>query len=195
MNLVKSLPEQLPRLRFLDRFMANHTGYIAGGCFKGLFTGEKIKDVDLFFVDDFEAKKAVKYFTENPEFKPSYSNDRVSAFVDSKTGIRVEVISGFVGEPKQMISNFDFTITKAAYLKNPETGQYEFIFHERFFEHLIAQKLVIDDKILFPLSTFNRSLRYTRYGFNLCGESKSRIIESVQGFNGAGMTDFYAGID
>jgi len=195
MTLLKSLPSQLPKLRFLDRFMANHSGYIAGGCFKGLFAGEKIKDVDVFFTDAEKAKAAVSYFTTNSEFKPGYSNDRVASFVDSKTGIRVEVIFGFVGEAEQMLSNFDFTITKAAYIKNADTSQYEFIFHERFFEHLSNRKLVIDDKVLFPISTFERSLRYTRYGFNLCGESKSRIIQSVQGFTNISLNDFYAGID
>ncbi len=195
MELLKSLPTQLPKLRFLDRFMANHKGYIAGGCFKQLFTGEKIKDIDVFFENEADFSEAVKYFAANDEFKGAYENERVSAFRCQKTGIVVECIQSFYGEPEQMIGNFDFTITKAFYAKKGPEGVYEFWFHARFFEHLTNRKLVIDDKILFPLSTFNRSYRYMKYGFGLCGESKSRVIESLQGFSGAGQNDFYFGLD
>lgn len=194
MELKISLPAQLPKLRFFDRFMANHSGYIAGGCFKGLFLGEKIKDVDLFFENETEARKAATYFDGSEEYARAWSNDRVSAFRCKKTGIVVEVIYSFLGQPAEMIANFDFTITKAFYSKN-ERGEYVFSCHDRFFEHLTNRKLVIDDKILFPLSTFNRSFRYCKYGFGLCGESKTKLIQALQGFNGANMNDFYFGID
>jgi hypothetical protein len=194
MELQKSLPAQLPKLRFLDRFMANHSGYIAGGCFKGLFLGEKIKDVDLFFYDKISAQKAANYFENSDEYLAAWGNERVSAFRCKKTGIVVEVIFSFLGTPAEMVANFDFTITKAFYAKN-EAGEYEFFAHERFFEHLTNRKLVIDDKIIFPLSTFNRSFRYCKYGFGLCGESKTKLIGALQGFNGANMNDFYFGID
>lgn len=195
MNYIKSLPSQLPKLRFLDRFMAGHSGYIAGGCFKGLFTGEKIKDVDLFFTSESEANEADMHFSANDEYSKAWSNERVRAYRCKKTGIVVEVIFSFFDMPIQMIDKFDFTITKACYIKNHETGEYEFHFHPRFFEHLVNRKMVIDNNIMFPLSTFNRSFRYAKYGFGLCGESKSRLIQALQGFNGAGMNDFYFGID
>lgn len=195
MNTILSLPTQLPKLRFLDRFMANHDGYIAGGCFKGLFSGEKIKDVDLFFKDVESANKAISMFRKNEEYTKAWENDRVSAFRCKKTGIVAECILSFAGEPQDIVSKFDFTITKCWYSKNSETGAYEFFYHERFFEHLTNRKLVIDDQILFPLSTFNRSYRYMKYGFGLCGESKSKLIQSLQGYNGANMNDFYFGID
>ena len=34
--------------------MMGHKGYIAGGCFKNIFNGEKIKDIDIFFDDEEE---------------------------------------------------------------------------------------------------------------------------------------------
>jgi hypothetical protein len=174
--------------------MANHKGYIAGGCFKGLFTGEKIKDIDLFFINESDAKEAKEYFSKNEEFKQAWGNDRVTAFKCLKTGIVVEVIFSFCGDPVDMISNFDFSITKAFYAKSTE-GNYEFFSHHKFFEHLMNKKLVIDDKILFPLSTFNRSYRYRGYGFYLCGESKEKLVQSLQGAVLQGQNDFYAGID
>jgi len=174
--------------------MANHKGYIAGGCFKNLFLGEKIKDIDLFFESEDEALEAERHYAGNNEYTQAWRNDRVSAFRDSKTGIVVEIIFSFVDDPEVMISKFDFSITKAFYAKNEE-GEYEFFCHEKFFEHLMNRKLVIDDQILFPLSTFNRSFRYTRYGFFLCGESKEKLVQSLQGVTMTGQNDFYAGID
>ena len=194
MDLNTSLPDQLPKLRFLDRFMENHRGYIAGGCFKNLFTGEKIKDVDLFFLNEPDAKEAIAHYSANKEYKQAWTNDRVTAFRCQKTQVVVECISSFIGEPETMIGNFDFTITKAFYTKN-EAGEYVFQCHSKFFEHLVNRKLVIDDKVLFPLSTFTRSFRYKGYGFGLCGESKQVLIQSLQGASVSNINDFYFGLD
>lgn len=35
---------------FLDIYMTGHNGYIAGGCFKNIFNGQRIKDIDIFFL-------------------------------------------------------------------------------------------------------------------------------------------------
>lgn len=192
----RSLPTQLPKLRFLDRFMEGHKGYIAGGCFKHLFAGEKIKDVDIFFENEKDANEADAAFSKNEEFKFHYKNGRVKAYKCQKTGIVCEIIFAHYGDPLTMISNFDFTVTKAYYWKDDLSGNYEFIFHERFFEHLTNKKLVIDDKVPFPLSTFNRSYRYAmKYGFGLCGESKERLVIALQGYSGGAQFDFYFGID
>lgn len=194
MELSKSLPAQLPKLRFLDRFMAGHAGYIAGGCFKNLFLGEKIKDVDIFFVTEKDCLSAIAYFEGNIDYIKGFTNDRVTRFKDTLTGLTVELITPFMNEPLEIIERFDFTITKAVYSRDEE-GAYVFHCHHKFFEHLMNKKLVIDDQILFPLSTFNRVLKYTRYGFGLCGESKEKLIASLQGAVVTTQNDFYFGID
>jgi len=191
---LKSLPAQLPKLRFLDVFMAGHSGFIAGGCFKNLFLGEKIKDVDIFFGSQPDAELGIEYFKKSDEFTLAYENARVIAFRHVKIGIIAELITAFLLPADELIKTFDFSITKAAYYK-AEDGSYEFIFHERFFEHLTNKKLVIDDKIPFPLSTFNRSYRYMKYGFGLCAESKQKLVASLQGIVNPQFSDFYFGID
>jgi len=194
MDLQTSLPSQLVKLRFLDRFMAGHAGFIAGGCFKGLFLGEKVKDIDVFFEKDADIVAAIEYFKGDDSFSPGYENDKVKSFRCKKTGILVELIIWQLNSPEDTISMFDFSITKAFYCKNAE-GEYVFKCHEKFFEHLMNRKLVIDDKCLYPVSTFNRILRYTKYGFNLCGESKQKIVDSLQGHQMPSILDFYGGID
>ena len=54
-------------LNFLDKFMMGHKGYIAGGCFKNIFNGEKIKDIDIFFDNEEEMAKFQKWREEYEE--------------------------------------------------------------------------------------------------------------------------------
>lgn len=61
-------------------------------------------------------------------------------------------------------------------LSRPPTKEEIDIFVYTFFEDLLNKKLVIDDKIPFPVSTFNRSYKYTDYGFKLCRESKIKLL-------------------
>ena len=48
--IIKQDRENFHMLNFLDKFMMGHKGYIAGGCFKNIFNGEKIKDIDIYFL-------------------------------------------------------------------------------------------------------------------------------------------------
>lgn len=193
-NMIRYPTSQLPKLRKLDRFMENHNGYIAGGCFKNLFLDQPIKDVDIFFIDETDYEESVEYYEGNVEYIKTVEHDRFTTFKCNITGLYIQLIKSFTGEPDDVVGNFDFTITKACYCKN-ELGEYEFYCHERFFEHLVNRKLVLDDQILFPASTFNRSYRYTKYGFGLCGESKQKLVHALQGVELPTQQDFYFGID
>ena len=48
--IIKQDRENFHMLNLLDKFMMGHKGYIAGGCFKNIFNGEKIKDIDIFLM-------------------------------------------------------------------------------------------------------------------------------------------------
>ena len=41
--------ENYPQIRFMKEFLVGHPGFIAGGCFKSAFSGEKPHDLDMFF--------------------------------------------------------------------------------------------------------------------------------------------------
>lgn len=180
------------QLFFLDNFMTGHSGFIAGGCFKNIFNNEKIKDIDMFFETEGEFKRAVKYFKELLKERPndymkSYENKKVWSIFSKKDNIRIELIKSVFGSPEVIIENFDFSITKFAYYRNYENideddylAQFEVIYHEDYFEHLQMKRLVLDDEIPFPISTFNRSYKYNSYGYNLCKESKIKLIEAIR---------------
>lgn len=110
----------------------------------------------------------------------------------------------FFGTAEQIISQFDFTITKFAYYKaeiEDETGaevedtpfdaesvgekikthiEYRVMYDDKFFEHLHLKRLVINDKIPYPMSTFERMLRYAKYGYFPCRETKMLLIKALR---------------
>ena len=204
-------------LKWLDKFMEGHKGFICGGCFKNIFNQEKVKNLDIFFQNKGDRDEAVDYFDsmtagytdgtieeavteDEAKYKFLYENDNVKAYVHKETGIRLELISKIYGTAEQIISQFDFSITKFAYYKaevEDETGteieempfndgnkvethiEYRVIYDDKFFEHLHLKRLVIDDKIPFPMSTFERMLRYAKYGYFPCRETKLKLIKAL----------------
>lgn len=139
---------------------------------------------------------------EEAEYRFLYENDNVKAYVHKKTGTRIELCCRIFGTPEEILSQFDFTIVKFAYYKaeiDDETGEdvtqlallekkkmnthieYKVIVHDKFFEHLHMKRLVIDDKIPFPMSTLERMFRYAKYGYFPCKETKMKIVEALRG--------------
>lgn len=179
------------KIFFLEKFMIGHDGFVAGGCFKNIFNKERINDIDMFFETKQDFERAVNYFRslikENPdEYKKSYENKKVWAVYSKKDKIRIELIRSVFGSPEDIIVDFDFSITKFAYYRNYDNvdeddylAQFEVVYHEDYFEHLQMKRLVLDDEIPFPISTFNRSYKYNSYGYNLCKESKIKLIEAI----------------
>lgn len=139
---------------------------------------------------------------EDAEYRFLYENDNVKAYVHKKTGVRIELCCRIVGTPEEILNQFDFTIVKFAYYKAEicdDTGEdvtelqewekkklkthieYKVLMHDKFFEHLHMKRLVIDDKIPFPMSTFERMFRYAKYGYFPCRETKMKIVDALRG--------------
>lgn len=179
------------QLFFLDKYLIGHRGYIAGGCFKNIFNQEKVNDIDMFFRQESDFIQSKSHFEElikkDPNnWRKSYENKKVWSVFSEKDQIRIELIKSVFGNPEEVISDFDFTITKFAYYseykkieEDDYLAQFEVIYHDDYFEHLQTKRLVIDADIPFPISTFNRSYKYQKYGYGLCRESKVKLIQSI----------------
>lgn len=208
-EFVKNVPENFWFLRFLDQYMQGHKGFIAGGCFKNILSKEKVKDIDIFFESQQDFDNAVDYFNslvDEGTWKFKYRNKKACAFQKIGSDMWIELIESIFGTPEFILSNFDFTITKFAYYKeivldnvtsmpadesedfpfddddSEDNWHYEYklLYHKDFFEHLHQKRLVIDDKIPFPVSTWERSYRYKGYGYNLCRESKQKLLNALR---------------
>lgn len=179
-------------VHFLQKYLIGVNGIIAGGCFKNIFKKEKVKDVDIFFRTREEFDKAVDIYENqvcDGKFKLKYKNKNVVAYQDEKSGIVVELIKRtFYKTEQELLDEFDFTITKFAYyfesVEDTEGNisfDYYVMHHEKFFEHLLMNKLVLESSDLkFPFSTFERALRYSKYGYGLCRQSKINLINSIR---------------
>jgi len=117
MNFIEKPKETFSKVRFLDYYMEGHSGFIAGGCFKNIFKKEKIKDLDIFFTSDIEFNKANEFFKSNEDYIFSYENNNTISYKNKKTNIRVELIRHTYGTPIEVLSMFDFSITRFAYAK------------------------------------------------------------------------------
>ena len=98
--LVKAERENFWMLNWLDQFMVGHKGFICGGCFKNIFSKEKVKDLDIFFESKADFDEAVQYFDSmtpgyngddkrDEEYTFFYENDNVKAYKYKRTGITI----------------------------------------------------------------------------------------------------------
>lgn len=208
-----SEPEHIFKLRAFDRYMQGHKGYIAGGCFKNLFNSETVKDIDVFFESKEDWTAAVSHFEEDDAFAFCYESKNVKAFREKTTSVVIELIQTLFGKPEDVIEKFDFSVTKFAYYKEEVTAiefqksgeskettaiQYKAVYHPKFFEHLHLKRLIIDDQIIKPMSTFNRLLRYRSYGYIPCVETKLKLVNAIRNLPENEVlipSNFYEGVD
>ena len=135
-----------------------------------------------------------------------YENENVKAYKHIDKGITIELCCKIFGTAEEILNNFDFTVVKFAYYKeevedeigaeydgtstilNPDTLGYEktethieykILYDDKFFEHLHLKRLVLDNKIPYPMSTLERMLRYAKYGYFPCRETKIKIIKAL----------------
>ena len=171
------------KVRWLDEYMAGHRGFICGGCFKNILNGDVVKDIDIFFESPNDFQYAVDYYNDQSDWKFKYRNDKACAFQREGEKTWIELIESEFGTPEEILRSFDFTVTKMAYLKQKSDDdgiEYTLLHHVDFFEHLHQKRLVCDENIPFPVSTWERTYRYGKYGYNMCRETKKKLIESLK---------------
>lgn len=193
----ENIPDNFLQIRWLDKYMECHKGFIAGGCFKNILSGERVKDIDIFFENADAFDDAVDLFRSDDYVAAGwscrYENEKTIAFQKTGEHIWIELIRSEFGTPEQILRSFDFTVTKMAYYKKivvsdagshfEESLEYRLLYHQDFFEHLFMKRLVLDENIPFPISTWERTYRYKGYGFNMCRESKKKLLEAIKNTN------------
>jgi hypothetical protein len=167
------------QLHQLRKYLKGINGFIAGGCFKNIFQGEKARDIDIFFENVENYELALKVYQKKKNLKEVYSNDNCTGFYDTKNKISVELIKSIFGSCRETLDRFDFTIVKVAFHSPINDEEPKLIYHPKFFEHLLLRRLVIDGDVPKPVATFNRALKYAKYGYGLCRESKQNLTKMI----------------
>ena len=170
--LIKENRDNFWMLHWLDEFMVGHKGFICGGCFKNIFNNEKVKDLDIFFTSEEDWDEAVDYFDSmTPGYEEDEKRDEQYKFyykeeVEDETGAVVEY-DPFEIEPAES--------------EIPKTHiEHRVMYDNKFFEHLYMKRLVVDNEIPFPMSTFDRMFKYAKYGYFPCKETKMKVIDSIR---------------
>ena len=179
MSIIKSPKENFWKLGVLDKFLIGHEGYVAGGCFKNILSNEKPRDIDVFFKSKEDFDKGLSVYESNENFSKVYENENAVGFKYKNQ--MIELCKKQFLSINDMLSIYDFTIVKAAYTL--EDGEHFFYRSHRFFEDLHQKRCVIDGEIILPANTFERSLKYSRYGYSLCKESKLKLIDAIRGLS------------
>ncbi len=199
MTIVDNNHENFKVLSRLNPFIADTRGFVAGGAFKNIFAGEPVKDVDVFFHDEQDWVNADQFY-QSKDRELVYENSKVRAY--RLNGVRVELIRHTFGPPEKVIADFDFTITKFAYgfhrfqgftqpkpsledlladeLVVKEDSDAPFVLHHKdFFEHFSMKRLVIDDRLVLPVNTWERSYKYRDQGYRMCRDSKVQLLSEI----------------
>ena len=133
-NYQKNTPDNFWQIRWLDKYMEGHKGFIAGGCFKNILSEEKVKDIDVFFESESDFQEAVNLFNDEKHQKEGwrfkYRNEKVCAFQKEGEKVWIEFIESEFGKPKEILRSFDFTVTKWLTIRSPNTKKKKMIiFH------------------------------------------------------------------
>ena len=102
---------------------------------------------------------------------PIYPSSTQSVIINSPLTIPIDLFE----ELRSIPPAIDFIEEEA----NINEESWDFIYHDKFFEHLLLNKLVIDNQIPKSVATFNRALKYAGYGYGLCRESKVKLANAI----------------
>jgi hypothetical protein len=172
-----------PQLSQFNQYLHHDGDCIAGGFAKHVFTGARPRDLDLYFINEQNMKDTYNRMISDG-WEQSYTNANATGLRRDHTS--VDLVTYSYGTAENIINGFDFSITKFAYrmIADGKSIRYEAVFHPDFFEHLTTHRLVIDDDMVMPLSTFQRMFKYTRYGYNMCRESKVKLLMAIREWTG-----------
>ena len=146
---------------------------IAGGIFSSLLDNRKINDVDIFVED---TKNIVKHFSKNKKIKKLFENDLVINY--KYKDLKLQVIKKYLySNYADVVEVFDFTIVGCCYI-----GDGMIYYNDRFFIDNAQKKLVIS-RLTQPLSTLQRTYKYTKRGYNLCPIGLLNIIKAITELN------------
>ena len=175
--------------------------WIAGGALRDYFMGVPIKtDYDLFFPNEKEFNKAIKYFKKK---KCNVVWESDNGMKLKYKGKKYDLVKKWFKNPQTTIDAFDFTVSMFAVdTKRVYTGDTTFI-------DLSKRQLMIN-KITYPASTMSRAFRYYKKGFWMCQGEMKKIVESIQNMpkheneesnneeeppSGESLGEFFRGID
>lgn len=148
---------------------------IAGGSITTLFTGQKIRDWDIYFRGPTDCEKAKTWFDINGDLHNQTDTSMSYRLGKQEKPYQLIVMPELFGDPQTIFSYYDFTVCMGAY-QFFEDGQKEgFIFGDDFFKHIGQRRLVFHVGTKYPICSLLRVMKYVKRGFFITGMELMKI--------------------
>ena len=142
---------------------------IAGGAITALFTGQKIRDWDIYFRNEDDCQQAVTWFGINGALSNETDTSKSYRLGKQEKPYQLIVMPSLFGDPKTIFSYYDFTVCMAAYQFSKDGQDEGFVFGEDFFKHIGQRRLVFHTGTKFPICSMLRVMKYIKKGFFIGG--------------------------
>jgi len=154
---------------------------IAGGACTSVFSDMPVKDLDVYFqnINDYNQSvvSALGLMTTEEKKKHLHTD---CAFSFRKDGVKVQFIKKiFANNPKEVMSNFDFTVCECVY----SPGLREFTMGENFLADLCGRRLVYNIHAKYPIASLWRTNKYIKKGFTLAAIESIKLALCINNLN------------
>jgi hypothetical protein len=153
--------------------LSSNNVIIAGGAITSIFTGQKIRDYDLYFHCADDLRLFEHSLVARTKASPVFVTDHATTYrCEGNTFQLVKVVFGSAAE---VFDKFDFTVCMGAY----SCGEDTFTLQTHFIQHNSQRKLVFHKGTLFPICSMVRTVKYMRRGYTMTGVERIRIAMAV----------------
>jgi hypothetical protein len=167
--LKKSIGEEI-----FDLF-CKYNCLIAGGAITSIFSGNIIKDYDVYFHDKESLEKLKKHMISLSENQMNPKIGKVIISITTPNSFNFSVGNKIFQlillddliqtDTKKIIEQFDFTVCMGAY----DFQTNSFVFDKDFFNHLSQRSLVYNINSQYPFASLYRVIKYIKKGFKISG--------------------------
>lgn len=151
---------------------------IAGGAITALFTGQKIRDWDIYFRSKEDCANAVTWFGVNGTLANQTDTSMSYKLGKQEKPYQLIVMPDLFGDPTTIFTYYDFTVCMGAYqffadpAKQSDEG---FVFGNDFLKHIGQRRLVFHTGTMFPICSMLRVMKYIKRGFFITGMELLKI--------------------
>lgn len=178
-NIIELIPcEYISDLEYYSSIIKDDGVYIAGGALRSNIEGVSPNDIDLYFRDECAYDRMWSYFNNRLDFTIESISPNVYRAINKVTGEKVDLIGFMFGEPVDIISRFDFTVSKLILFK--DNGKLRLLANENTLFHIEDRVLHIDNEVVNPPGTINRIAKYKLYGYSIDKGSMFTLMNKIK---------------
>jgi len=156
--------------------------FIAGGAITALFSGQKIRDWDIYFRTKEDCEKAITWFGINGVLSNQTDTSMSYKLGKHEKPYQLIILPGLFGDPSSIFKCYDFTVCMGAYqfFADPARQHEEgFVFGDDFLKHIGQRRLVFHTGTMFPICSMLRVMKYIKRGFYITGMELLKIGLSI----------------